>query len=156
MNLKKEFRNYQIAINFIEYLLICLEAGEHIQSAFFLSIQQVDKSLFQKECLKVLKKYELGDSFNEALSNCAKKTESKLCQEIFDTIQTGLQLGTQLTKIIKEMSIQLRLQSKTYLEKLAHEAPIKMIFPLVIFIFPVLFTLLGTKTLLNFVQSLGV
>jgi len=155
MKKKYSLKNYQNAIEFIEYLSLSLESGHNIQDAFLLSTTYIEEGFFYAQCIEVIKSYQLGISFSQSLLKASKSAKCNIASEVFENIYTSLKMGTQLTTMIKEMSAQLRLKSIASLEEMAHEAPIKMIFPLVIFIFPVLFILLGTKTLMNFIQSLG-
>lgn len=147
---------YKSAIEFIEYFSIFLESGQNIPDAFFLSLKHISKTDFCTQCLHVLKNYRLGLSFYESLQYQMKISNSNIASEFFENICTSMTLGTQLTEIIRKMSDQFASEMNSALEARAHKAPIKMIFPLVIFIFPVLFTLIGAKTFINFVQSLGV
>lgn len=153
---KKFFTTYTDAIEFIEYMNICLQAGHNTQHAFFLACTNLTKGKFKNDCVEVLKFFEIGHSFGNSLQLASQKNISSSAKEIFENLHMSLKLGTKVTKTLKQLSLQIRLNTMSQLETIAHEAPVKMIFPLVIFIFPVIFILLGTKAFINFIQSLGV
>ena len=51
-------------------------------------------------------------------------------------------MGTPLGKVLRILSTQLRIERSQRAEKLANEAPVKLLLPLVLFIFPTLFLML--------------
>lgn len=154
--MKKNIKEYQDAIEFIEYISISLEAGHHIQEAFFLATVHLSEGKFKASCVEVVKLYKLGTSFGQSLFLASNKDCSHIAKEVFENLYASLRFGTKVSKTISQISIQLRLQILSILESLAYEAPVKMIFPLVFFIFPVIFILLGTGAFISFIQSLGV
>lgn len=148
-------KDYHHAIEFIDYISLFLESGHHIQEAFLLATMNLPEGNFRLQCFEVIKWVELGFSFGRALMSSIEKNLCPIARDVFESLSISLKLGTKVSKTLAQLSAQFRLNMIARLEALAHEAPIKMIFPLVIFIFPVIFTLLGTKTFLNFLQSLG-
>ena len=51
-------------------------------------------------------------------------------------------MGTPLGKVLRVLSTQMRIERTQRAEKLANEAPVKLVLPLVFFIFPTLFLVL--------------
>lgn len=155
MTNKHILKNYYDAIEFLDYTAICLESGHNIQQSFLMSSANLPSGIFQNNCFEVIKFYELGHSFGHSLHLAGTLPLSAVAQNVFENLSISLKFGTKISKVLTQLSAQLRLNMASKLEELAYEAPIKMIFPLVIFIFPVIFMLFGTKTFLNFVLSLG-
>lgn len=152
---KNVIKNYHDAVEFIDYLILSLEAGHNIQKSFFWSTMNISPGHFQNDCFEVLKCYQLGHSFAHSLVMFSNVNFSEVAVSIFENLVIGMRYGSSMTETLSRLSAQLKLTLMSKLEELAHEAPVKMIFPLVIFIFPVLFILLGTKTFLDFILSLG-
>lgn len=153
---KNIIKNYHHAIEFIDYMILSLESGHNVQKSFFLSAMNLPEGLFQNDCFEVIKLYELGCSFGHALATSIELYLSNIACDIFDNLLIGMRYGVSIVDTLSRLSAQLKLNLISKLEELAHEAPVKMIFPLVIFIFPVLFILFGTKTFFNFILSLGI
>ena len=59
-----------------------------------------------------------------------------------DVLETGQNLGTWLGKMLRILSTQMRIDRTQRAEKLANEAPVKLLLPLIGFIFPTLFIML--------------
>lgn len=152
---KNNIKNYHDAVEFVDYMILSLDSGHNIQQAFFLSTLHLSQGTFQHDCFEVLKLYELGHSFGHALAASIELPLSPISRDIFENLMIGMRYGVSVATTLSRLSAQVKLNLMSKLEELAHEAPIKMIFPLVIFIFPVLFILFGTKTFVNFILSLG-
>ncbi|MBM2843443.1 MAG: putative bacterial type secretion system protein, partial [Anaerolineales bacterium] len=66
------------------------------------------------------------------------------------------QLGVSLAKVLRIQSDQMRVRRRQMAEEEAHRAPIKMIFPIALLIFPsILIVLLGPAALLLMSSTLG-
>lgn len=152
---KNHIKNYHDAVEFVDYMVLSLDSGHNIQQAFLLSTLHLSEGSFQKDCFEVIKLYELGCSFGHALTASTELPLSPISRDIFENLMIGMRYGASVATTLSHLRAQVKLNLMSKMEELAHEAPIKMIFPLVIFIFPVLFILFGTKTFFNFILSLG-
>jgi tight adherence protein C len=66
------------------------------------------------------------------------------------------QLGVSLAKVLRIQSDQMRVRRRQMAEEEAHRAPIKMIFPIALLIFPsILIVLLGPAALILLTSALG-
>jgi tight adherence protein C len=61
-------------------------------------------------------------------------------------------MGTSLGKILRIQSTQMRIERTQKAEKLANEAPVKMLFPLVACIFPTIFMVLFGPIIYKFIS----
>ena len=96
----------------------------------------------------------IGLSFGEAVNHTLADDEPELVlRDILENLSLSLKLGSPLIQILNHLSFHFRLMATCRLEELANEAPVKMIFPLVIFIFPVIFILLGSGAIESLVRS---
>ncbi len=106
------------------------------------------------DCKKVLALCNMGYSFRESLQQIsAIPVTNMIFKEISINLSLSLKLGSPLVTILSHLGNHFRLSACTRLEEIASEAPIKMIFPLVLFIFPVIFILLGAPALENLIVS---
>ena len=65
------------------------------------------------------------------------------------------QLGVGIAQVLRVQSDQLRTKRRQRAEKSAHEAPIKMLFPLVLFIFPAFLLVILGPAAIRIAQSIG-
>jgi tight adherence protein C len=63
------------------------------------------------------------------------------------------QLGVSMSKVLRIQSDQMRMKGRQRAEEEAHKAPIKMLIPLVAFIFPSIFIVLMTPAAIRFAGS---
>ncbi|WP_286190642.1 type II secretion system F family protein [Fluviispira vulneris] len=137
----------------MDTLVLNLQAGLNTFKAFERACFSITDHNLQKNCKKILKKYYLGSSFLEALQSVPESESNSDLQEVIENITLSLLLGASLTENLNQLSSHLKAKANTELEKLASEASVKMIFPLVFFIFPVIFILLGSASIEDFIIS---
>ena len=95
-----------------------------------------------EELLRMTKEIQVGSSRREALRNMADRVrQSDLRSVAFALIQAD-ELGVSIGAILRIQSEQLRSRRFDRAEKLAHEAPTKMLGPLMLCIFPAVFIIL--------------
>jgi tight adherence protein C len=142
--------NLHAGADFIDSLLLYLESGCNTYDAFDQAVRGCMNSQIKKHGIRALLNYSLGNSLIEALKHSADPKNYPIYSEIVDNIALSIQLGTPLKTNLCALCFQFRTRANLELEEIAAKAPIKMIFPLVFFIFPVIFILLGS----GFIQDL--
>ena len=91
----------------------------------------------------------MGRSRCDAFSNLAGKTTYYPLRDVCRGIVQALTLGTSLAPLMREQAGALRIKRMQVAEKKAAEAPLKILFPLFVFIFPTIFmVLLGPMAIL--------
>ena len=63
------------------------------------------------------------------------------------------QLGVSLAKVLRIQADQMRVKRRQYAEEQAHKAPIKMIIPMALLIFPSILIIILTPAILQFMSS---
>ena len=63
-------------------------------------------------------------------------------------------LGTSMSKTLKNQADNIRERRRQYVKGEAMKAPVKIIFPLVIFIFPALFVIALIPSILSFMKNM--
>ena len=95
-----------------------------------------------EELLRMTKEIQVGSSRREALRNMADRVrQSDLKSVAFALIQAD-ELGVSIGAILRIQSEQLRSRRFDRAEKLANEAPVKMLGPLLLCIFPAIIVIL--------------
>lgn len=100
------------------------------------------KSGFAAELLTALKKVQLGKSFEESLREMDERLGIKEISLFVSAFIQADKMGGNIKEIIKNQSEEIRKKRFQYLKKKAYEAPVKLLIPLLIFIFPVIFIVL--------------
>jgi tight adherence protein C len=144
----------QNCADFADYILLNLESGHSLEHSFFQGATQFDAGTLKCSVLKIYTSRHSGLSFTDSISDFLKNhRENDAFHEILENLKLSLKLGSPLIPILNHLSYHFRLLATTQLEELGNRAPVKMIFPLVIFIFPVILILLSAGAIENLLQT---
>lgn len=134
----------------LDLLTICVEAGLGFDAAMGKVHEKWDDDL-ALEFGRVLQEIRLGKLRRDALRDMADRLGvSELTSFVAAVIQSE-QLGVSMAKVLRIQSDQMRVRRRQMAEEEAHRAPIKMIFPIGLLIFPsIMIILLGPAGLLLF------
>ena len=139
----------------LDLLTICVEAGLGFDSAMKKVHEKWEDEL-ALEFGRVLQEINLGKLRREALKDMSERLQvSELTSFVAAVIQSE-QLGVSMAKVLRIQSDQMRVRRRQMAEEEAHRAPIKMIFPIALLIFPsILMILLGPAALLLITSPMG-
>jgi tight adherence protein C len=84
-----------------------------------------------------------------------KSSLEPIAARIFETIRISTKYGSRLVNDLDLISSHFQAELNSIIEEVVAKAPIKMIFPLVLFIFPVLFILLAGSSFQEFISVLN-
>ena len=144
--LKDEARKRQKAIrkvlaDTIDVLSISVEAGLGFDSAISRICQKTQNPL-TLEFEKYLTEIRLGKGRREALRQIQIRTGVDDLNTFIGAVIQADQLGVSIAKILRVQSEQLRTKRRQRAEQLAQQAPLKMLFPMILFIFPSVFVVI--------------
>lgn len=125
----------------LDLLTISIEAGLGFDGAMGKVVEK-GKGNLANEFNRVLKEMEIGMSRQEALKELALRLEIDEIRSFANSIIQADQLGLGVGKVLRSQGQQVRQSRKQVAEETAMKAPIKMLFPLVFFIFPTIFLVL--------------
>lgn len=125
----------------IDLLTISVEAGLGFDLAMQRVVEKWNNELSQ-EFDRVLADIRLGKNRREALRDLVARTGVPDLSTFVAAVIQADQLGVSIAKILRVQSDQLRIRRRQRAEELAHQAPIKMLFPLVFLIFPSMFVVI--------------
>src|SRR5204862_6088160 len=103
----------------------------------------------------VLHEMRIGSSRSGALRNLGERVDSPEVSQFCRAIIQADQLGISLSRILRVQSQDMRLRRQLAAEEKAMKAPVKMLFPTVIFIFPSMFVVALGPAALNLMKSFG-
>jgi tight adherence protein C len=125
----------------IDLLTTSVEAGLGIDAAFGQVAEKIKGPLAQ-ELRRVLRDMAMGAARRDALTAFAERVNLPEVQTFVNALIQAEQMGVSLGHVIRVQADQMRLKRRQRAEEQAHQAPVKMTIPLVLFIFPVIFVVI--------------
>jgi tight adherence protein C len=137
----------------LDLLTICVEAGLGFDAAMSKVHEKWDNEL-ALAFGRVIREIQLGKLRRDALRDMAERLGlAELTSFVAAVIQSEM-LGVSMAKVLRIQSDQMRVRRRQFAEEQAHKAPIKMIFPMGLLIFPSLLIVLLTPAALRLAASL--
>lgn len=155
LKLKTKARNKQALRELpdvIDLLTVSLEAGLGFDSALSKMVSK-KKGVLADEFHQCLEEIRLGRTRREALSGIKERLTVDEIQLLMSSILQADKLGIGMVQVLRVQSKEIREQRRQRAEEEAMKAPIKMLFPLVLFIFPSLFIVLLGPALIQFIVT---
>jgi tight adherence protein C len=136
----------------LDLLTICVEAGLGFDAAMQKVSEKWETEL-SLAFLRVIREIQLGKLRREALRDMADRLGlAELTSFVAAVIQSE-SLGVSLAKVLRIQSDQMRMKRRQLAEEEAHKAPIKMLIPMALLIFPSLMIVLLTPAGLRLFHS---
>lgn len=125
----------------LDLLCVSVEAGLGFDSGL---LQVVEKSRgdLSREFKIALQEMQMGKPRREALRDMGSRTGVEDLILFVGALIQADQLGVSIAKILRTQADQVRMKRRQRVEEMAMKAPVKMLFPLVFFIFPCIFMVL--------------
>jgi tight adherence protein C len=137
----------------LDLLTICVEAGLGFDAAMSKVNEKWDNEL-SMAFGRVIREIQLGKLRRDALRDMAERLGlAEMTSFVAAVIQSEM-LGVSMAKVLRIQSDQMRVKRRQHAEEEAHKAPIKMIFPMGLLIFPALMIILLTPAGLRLSSSL--
>lgn len=124
---------------FLDILTLSLESGLNLTSALGHAIDKGPAGPMRIELSRVMRDLRAGRSRAEALRAMADRVELPAMSSLVAALLTAEKQGASLGQVLRAQAEQRRHERFVRAEKVAMEAPVKMLFPLVLFIFPCTF-----------------
>ena len=122
----------------MDLLTISVEAGLGFDAALSHVCRNTDGPL-SGEFFRVLQEMQIGKSRAEAFRSLAERTTVPELRAFVSSLIQADQFGVPIAKVLREQSQELRVKRRQAAEEKAQKVPVKIMVPLVLFIFPVLF-----------------
>lgn len=140
---KRRHLSIQKALPFVlDLLTLSVEAGMDFISALQRNCKLRRLDPLNEELLRMTKEIQVGSSRKEALRNMADRVKQPDLKSVSYALIQADELGVSIGAILRIQSEQLRSRRFDRAEKLAAEAPVKMLGPLMLCIFPAVFIIL--------------
>ncbi len=136
----------------LDLLTICVEAGLGFDGAMDRVYQKWDNELAD-EFGRVLREIQLGKLRREALRDMADRMGVEEMTSFVAAVIQSEQLGVSMAKVLRIQSDQMRVRRRQKAEEEAQKAPIKMLIPMALLIFPSICIVLMTPAILMLLRS---
>jgi len=127
----------------LDMTTLCVEAGLNLQGALQQAALHGPAGPLRDELRHALADMRAGVSRLDALQQLAQRTALPAVQQLVMALAQADQLGMNLGPLLRAQSEQHRTDRFLRAEKMALEAPVKMLFPMVCCIFPCTFLIIG-------------
>jgi tight adherence protein C len=123
--------------HFVDQLAIAIEAGMSFDAAVTYLVEASEGPLAE-ELGRVMTELRVGESRHTALKRFAERVGSENALAFANAVLASDQLGSPLAGILRSQAADLRHRRQMHAEEQAQKAPVKMLFPIAIFILPVM------------------
>jgi tight adherence protein C len=141
----------------LDLLVVCLEAGLSLDQSIWRTSDELGPShpALADELKLVMLEVKAGKSRAEAWKAMVARTDVDETRALVSVFLQADQFGTSVSKTLRVHSESLRTRRTQRLEELAAKTSIKLVFPLVLFIFPSLFVVTLGSAMLQISAALG-
>ena len=138
----------------IDLLVVTIEAGLGILASMRVASETMSDPLGQ-ELRLTLQEQRMGLSVGQAIESLGRRADAPNMRIFVRSIIQGERLGVSIATTMRNLSLEMRKRRRAMAEERAQKMPIKMLFPLIFFIFPALFIVILTPMIINIVDALG-
>jgi len=125
----------------IDLMVISIEAGLGFDSALDRVVRHVPGEL-SNEFSRMLQETRVGVSRGEAMRNLSKRTDVDDLNSFVLALNQADVFGVSVGRMLRVQSEEMRIRRRQRAQEKAFAAPVKMVFPLVLCVFPALFVVL--------------
>lgn len=138
----------------IDLLVVSVEAGAGLDGALAEVVERKDGALVE-EFERLLGEVRVGKTRKRAWQDMADRVGEDNLSALVASLAQAEQLGVSIAKALRTQSDSLRTRRSLQIREVAAALPVKMLFPLIFFIFPALFVILLGPALLSMKDVLG-
>ena len=138
--------------DFFDMVNLSIEAGMGLDASLLRVCNQT-KGPLADEFLQTLEDMKLGKSRREAFSDLRKRVPVHQFQSIITSLIQADILGVGMAKVIRSLTSRIREQRTLLAREQAMKAPVKMVFPMLLFIFPAIFIVMLGPLIIYLIQS---
>jgi tight adherence protein C len=139
---KKRQKQLRLALpGVLDLLTVCMEAGLSLEMAM-MRVSEYDSSLLAAEFQKVLNEVRLGRPRSEAMAAMAERHDVDELSAFVRAMIQAEPLGLSIANVLRIQSEELRRMRRQRAEQAGHRAPVLMLMPMMMCIFPCIFIVL--------------
>ncbi len=138
---------------YLDVITLCVEAGLNMQGAMNQAVAKGPKGVLRDEIQRVLRDIRAGKGRADSLRAMSERLNEAPVTCFTTAVIQAESMGMNLGPILRAQADQRRSERFLRAEKLAMEAPVKMLFPLIVFIFPCTFIVLFFPIVMKFMHA---
>jgi tight adherence protein C len=138
---------------YLDVITLCVESGLNLTSAIAQAIAKAPANPLKAELQRVMRDIRTGRPRLEAFRGLSERLQMPAISNLVSALVTADRQGAALGPILRAQAEQRRSERFMRAEKLAMEAPVKMLFPLIAFIFPCTFAVIGFPIAVKFLEE---
>jgi tight adherence protein C len=138
----------------IDLLVVTIEAGLGILASMRVASESMSDPLGQ-ELRLTLQEQRMGLSVGQAIESLGRRAAAPNMNIFVRAITQGERLGVSIGTTMRNLSVEMRKRRRAMAEERAQKMPIKMLFPLIFFIFPALFIVILTPMIISIIDALA-
>ena len=139
---------------YLDYITMSVQAGLNLAGALQQAVEKGPKGPLHAEFDGVIRDLRAGMSRTDALRAMAERVQVKEINNLVSALIQAEKTGASLSVTLTIQADQRRIERFQKAEKKAMEAPVKLVFPLVAFIFPVTFLVLGFPIVMKIIHGM--
>jgi len=137
-----------------DLITTCVEAGLGLDAALARVAEKVEGP-FANELSRALRDIALGKARRDALKELGERTGVPDLIQFTNAVIQAEAMGSSVGTVLRVQAEQLRTRRRQRAEEAAYKAPVKMLFPLVLFIFPTLFIVILGPAAITIMNDFG-
>jgi len=137
----------------LDQMTICVESGLGFDQALQ-RVSERGSGPLAEELQRALSELTVGIPRREALGNLVERTDVDELRRFVVAVRQADEYGLPVARVLRVQASQLRMQRRLAAEERAMKMPVKIVFPLVLCIFPALFVVLLGPAVIRISQTL--
>jgi tight adherence protein C len=138
--------------NALDQMLISVQAGLGFEAAMARAAQNGTGPLAE-EFIRTLQDIQVGRSRKEAYLSMSERVDVPDLRSFIRSIVQADAYGIAIAKVLKSQAQEMRMKRRQRAEEHAMKIPVKILFPLIFFIFPTLFIILLGPAVMNIIAA---
>src|SRR6266403_1893989 len=138
---------------FLDIVTMSVEGGLNLSSALQTAVDKMPPGPLVAEVNRLLREVRAGKPRTDAMRDMASRLDFGPISSLVSALVQGEMMGSSLGPILRAQSEQRRTERFQRAEKLALEAPVKMLGPLIMCIFPCTFIVIGFPIVTQLMKS---
>jgi tight adherence protein C len=138
---------------FLDVLVLGMKAGLTFTAAVEQAIEQLRAGPVKQEFERYLRETRTGITRRAALDRLAARVVIPAVTNFVASVTQAEETGGSLGDVLADQARQRRQERFLRAEKLANQAPVKMLFPLIALLFPITFIIIGFPIVIQLIDS---
>jgi tight adherence protein C len=138
---------------FLDVLVLAMKAGLNFTSAVEQAVSSSRNGPVQEEFSRYLRESRTGVARRVALDRVAERVMLPSVTNFAASVVQAEQTGGSLGDVLADQARQRRQERFVRAEKLANQAPVKMLFPLIALLFPITFIIIGFPIVIQLLEA---